>query len=131
MNKVKNILISYLVICCFALYYLFLYPDLKSNNVENYISRYIYCEVEIVNSSPKVNRTIELPRNNNCGYIQEPSIIIMSNTLKVQAIIEFLYLFSFLSLTTLFWFLRKLYLKLFCYLESLLNSSKKPRKKNL
>ena len=110
---------------------LFLYPDLKSNNVENYISRYIYCEVEIVNSSPKVNRTIELPRNNNCGYIQEPSIIIMSNTLKVQAIIEFLYLFSFLSLTTLFWFLRKLYLKLFCYLESLLNSSKKPRKKNL
>jgi hypothetical protein len=130
-KRIDFIKFSYLVICFFILYYLFLYPGLKNNNVENYIGRYIHCEVEIVKSSPKVNRTIELPRNNNCGYIQEPSIVIMSNTLKVQAIIEFLYLFSFLSLTTLFWFLRKLYLKLFCYLESLLNSSKKPRKKNL
>jgi hypothetical protein len=130
-KAIQFIKLSYLVICCSALYYLFLYPELKYNNVENYIGRYIHCEVEIVKSSPKVNRTIELPRNNNCGYIQEPSIIIMSNTLKVQAIIEFLYLLSFLSLTTLFWFLRKLYLKLFCYLGSLLNSSKKPRKKNL
>ena len=130
-KAIQFIKLSYLVICCSALYYLFLYPELKYNNVENYIGRYIHCEVEIVKSSPKVNRTIELPRNNNCGYIQEPSIIIMSNTLKVQAIIEFLYLFSFLSLTTLFWFLRKLYLKLFCYLGSLLNSSKKARKKNL
>jgi hypothetical protein len=130
-KAIQFIKLSYLVICCSALYYLFLYPELKYNNVENYIGRYIHCEVEIVKSTPKVNRTIELPRNNNCGYIQEPSIIIMSNTLKVQAIIEFLYLLSFLSLTTLFWFLRKLYLKLFCYLGSLLNSSKKPRKKNL
>lgn len=130
-KKINFIKFSYLVICCSTLYYLFLYPELKYNNVENYIGRYIHCEVEIVKSSPKVNRTIELPSNNNCGYTQEPSIILMSNTLKVQAVIEFLYLLSFLSLTTLFWFLRKLYLKLFCYLGSLLNSSKKARKKNL
>jgi hypothetical protein len=111
------------------LYYLFLYPGLKNNNVENYIGRYIYCEVEIVNTSPKVNRTIELPRNKNCAYIQEPSIIIISDILKPLAIIEFLYLLSFFSLTTFFWLLRNLYIKFFCYMGSLLNHSKKQRKK--
>jgi hypothetical protein len=126
---INFIKLSYLVICCSALYYLFLYPGLKKNNVEKYIGRHIYCEVEIVNSSPKVNRTIELPRNNNCSYIQDPSIIIISNILKVEAIIEFLYLLSFFSLTTFFWLLRNLYIKFFCYLGSLLRHSKKPRKK--
>jgi hypothetical protein len=129
-KAIQFIKLSYLVICCSTLYYLFLYPGLKNNNVENYIGRYIYCEVEIVNTSPKVNRTIEFPRNKNCAYIQEPSIIIISDILKPVAIIEFLYLLSFFSLTTFFWLLRNLYIKFFCYMGSLLSHSKKQRKKN-
>jgi hypothetical protein len=129
-KAIQFIKLSYLVICCSILYYLFLYPGLKNNNVGNYIGRYIYCEVEIINTSSKVNRTIELPRNKNCGYIQEPSIIIISDILKPVAIIEVLYLLFFFSLTTFFWFLRKLYMRFFCYLGSLLNHFKKLRKKN-
>lgn len=128
-KSINFIKLSYLFICCSALYYLFLYPDLKYNNVEKYIGRYIYCEVEIVNTSPKVNRTIELPYNKNCGYIQEPSIIIISDILKPAVIIEFLYLLSFFSLTTFFWLLRNLYIKFFCYLGSLFSHSKKLQKK--
>lgn len=123
-KKEKTVRLSYVVIFSLVACYLFLYPAPNKSWASSYLSNTIYCNIEIINTSPSISIEIDRDinlffRNIACPKKSTPLISFESSIISVSGIIDLLIISLFVISIVIVWRFRMYSVRIFQYLEKI------------